>query len=122
MWAAIVPYALLEVFLLGLAVSRGWTASSLAIPVRMALEGTLVWMTVNGSRGARRWIAFFTGVGVVVLLAMVVSRPNPLVGLALAECAFALWVFTVSADARAYLESKEKGGFPQIPPPEPPFR
>jgi hypothetical protein len=107
-WAAILPYALVEVVLIGLAVSRGLTASSLMIPVRVAIDGTLVWMTVNGSSGARRWIAFFCGVGVLVLLAMVVSRPNPLAGLSLVECAFALWVFTVSADARAYLESKAR--------------
>jgi hypothetical protein len=107
-WAAILPYALLEVVLVVLAVSRGLTASSLVIPARVAIDSAVVWMTVNGSRGARRWIGFFCGVGVVLLLGMLVSQPNPLVALSMVECGFALWVFTVSADARAYLESKAR--------------
>jgi hypothetical protein len=105
-WAAILPYAVLEVALLVLDVSRG--LRSPVVPARVAIDAMVVWMVAHGSRGARRWIAFFSGVGLLFSLGMFAVRPSAQAALSVAECGFALWVFTVSAEARAYLEARAR--------------
>jgi hypothetical protein len=107
-WAAILPYALLEVILLSLALSNGVVMHIVATVVRVVLDVTVVWMTVNGSLGARRLLAFLCGAGFVVSLFMLVGANalmSLVLGATLIECGFALWVFRFSTAATLYLDS-----------------
>jgi hypothetical protein len=107
-WSAILPWALLEAALFALALSQALSMRTVSTIVRVALDVTLVWMTINGSPGARRLLAFFCGLGLVVSLAMLVDA-NALkaafLGVTSVECAFALWVFTFSTAAREYIDA-----------------
>jgi hypothetical protein len=107
-WAAILPYALLEIVVLALELSQAATLRAAATVVRVVLEVTLVWVTLGGSPGARRLLAFFCGAGLVgsfLLLLGANGLASVLLGLSAIECGFAFWVFGVSTAAKGYLDS-----------------
>jgi hypothetical protein len=107
-WAAVLPFAFLEVTLLGFALSTGAMAPIVAVVVRVALEVLLVWTTFNGSLRARRLLAFFSGAGVVYSVVRLIDAKPPaslVAGGFIIECGFAFWVFAYATAARVYLDS-----------------
>jgi hypothetical protein len=108
--AALTPYALIELLIVASALSRGAVPLLAGAVVRMLVGSVLVWMMLNGSRRARRVLGFLFAAGfVVALVGLIDATVRWPLGIALAECGFAWWVLTWSADARAYLDSKEAG-------------
>lgn len=109
-WAAILPYALLEVIILAVDLSSGSGMRVGTTAVRGVLEVGVLWMTLNGGRGARRWLAFFSALGFVAGVAIVVGLTTRSASLFtagfVAMCAFAFWVFVFSADAKVYLDGR----------------
>jgi hypothetical protein len=107
-WAAVLPFALLEVAALGLALGAGAMGPILITIARIILGVSLVGMSVKGSRGARRWLALAVCAGLVTSLFNVIdakAMASFVWGGYVIQCGFALWVFTLSTAAQAYLDS-----------------
>jgi hypothetical protein len=114
-WSAVLPYALFEVALLGLALTSGATGPLVISVVRGVFEVALVWMTLTGSQGARRLLAFFCGAGLLVSLFLLVDAKGPtsfVLGLNAIQAGFAFWVFTFSSASRAYLDPDRRTAEP----------
>ena len=111
-WAALAPYALLEVVAICIELSHGGS-EVLGAVVRLAIEGALVWKTVTGHVAARRVLAFLFVAAFAVSLLFASGATGIkavfLVGNLIASV-FAFWVFAFSRNAKGYLDAGSKQG------------